>query len=243
MPWECFEVSVANKVAHVTLSRPERMNAMTLAFWRELPAIVRELDAGGAVRAAVLSSTGKHFSAGMDLSVFQDGTALDTSTVAARRRFAAKLAELQGSLSALAEVMGFEGELPRLAYAQASSELPAPTGPESDLVREALGFMDYEIRRCRIPVRLKPPWVALRVLGNRIALEQVLVNLMRNGIEAMRHLIQGDPKVKVIMLSMYSSGPLVQSVLAAGAASYVLKGSDFSELAEAIRSACGKGDS
>jgi len=60
-----------------------------------------------------------------------------------------------------------------------------------------------------------------------------------NGIEAMRHLIQGDPKVKVIMLSMYSSGPLVQSVLAAGASGYVLKGSDFSELATAIRSACG----
>jgi DNA-binding NarL/FixJ family response regulator len=58
-----------------------------------------------------------------------------------------------------------------------------------------------------------------------------------NGIEAMRHLIQNNPKVKVIMLSMYSSGPLVQSVLAAGASGYVMKGSDFAELAAAIRSA------
>jgi DNA-binding NarL/FixJ family response regulator len=56
-----------------------------------------------------------------------------------------------------------------------------------------------------------------------------------NGIEAMRHVIKDSPKVKVIMLSMYSSGPLVQSVLAAGATGYVLKGSDFAELAEAIR--------
>jgi DNA-binding NarL/FixJ family response regulator len=47
--------------------------------------------------------------------------------------------------------------------------------------------------------------------------------------------IKDSPKVKVIMLSMYSSGPLVQSVLAAGATGYVLKGSDFAELAEAIR--------
>ena len=61
-----------------------------------------------------------------------------------------------------------------------------------------------------------------------------------NGIEAMRHLIRINPTCKVIMLSMYSSGPLVQSVMAAGAAGYVLKGSDFSELAEAIRSACGR---
>ena len=59
-----------------------------------------------------------------------------------------------------------------------------------------------------------------------------------NGIEAMRHVIQSSPMVKVIMLSMYSSGPLVQSVLAAGATGYVMKGSDFSELSAAIRRAC-----
>ena len=39
----------------------------------------------------------------------------------------------------------------------------------------------------------------------------------------MRHVINNSPKVKVIMLSMYSSGPLVQSVLAAGATGYVMK--------------------
>jgi len=61
-----------------------------------------------------------------------------------------------------------------------------------------------------------------------------------NGIEAMRHLIRDRPEVKVIMLSMYSSGPLVQSVIAAGAAGYVLKGSDFAELAAAIRGARGR---
>ena len=99
---ECFEITVEAKVAHVRLSRPERMNAMTLAFWRELPAIVSELDGRGDVRAAVISSTGKHFTAGMDLSVFKEGPALDTSSVTARQRFLAKLVELQHSFSALA---------------------------------------------------------------------------------------------------------------------------------------------
>jgi DNA-binding NarL/FixJ family response regulator len=61
-----------------------------------------------------------------------------------------------------------------------------------------------------------------------------------NGIEAMRHLIRDNAGIKVIMLSMYSSTSLVKSVIAAGASGYVLKGSDFSELAEAIRSACGR---
>ena len=60
-----------------------------------------------------------------------------------------------------------------------------------------------------------------------------------NGIESMRHLIKDRPQVKVIMLSMYASGPLVQSVLAAGATEYVMKGADFSDLSAAIRRACG----
>ena len=100
---ECFEVSVDGKVAHIRLSHPERMNAMTLAFWREMPEIARELDARGDVRAAVISSTGKHFTAGMDLSVFQGSDSLGTDSVAAREKFREKLVELQQTFSALTE--------------------------------------------------------------------------------------------------------------------------------------------
>ncbi len=56
---------------------------MTRAFWTELPEAVRELDAGGAVRAIVISSTGKHFCAGMDLAVFTGGGAAPTAATAA----------------------------------------------------------------------------------------------------------------------------------------------------------------
>ncbi len=100
---ECFEVTVEGKVAHIRLSRPERLNVMTLGFWREIPEIARELDARGDVRAAVFSSTGKHFTAGMDLSVFQGAETLETDSVAARGRFRQKLIELQQSFSALAD--------------------------------------------------------------------------------------------------------------------------------------------
>jgi enoyl-CoA hydratase len=103
MGHECFEVSVEGKVAHIRLSRPERLNVMTLGFWRELPAIARELDARGDVRAGVISSTGKHFTAGMDLSVFQGSESLGTESVAARERFRQKLVELQQTFSALAQ--------------------------------------------------------------------------------------------------------------------------------------------
>jgi enoyl-CoA hydratase len=103
MGHECFEVSVEGKVAHIRLSRPERLNVMTLGFWRELPAIARELDARGDVRAGVISSTGKHFTAGMDLSVFQGSESLGTESVAARERFRQKLVELQQTFSELAQ--------------------------------------------------------------------------------------------------------------------------------------------
>lgn len=69
----CFDVEVANKVAHIRLNRPEQLNSMVREFWMELPEIVRQLDAGGDVRAIVLSSTGRHFCAGMDLGVFTSG--------------------------------------------------------------------------------------------------------------------------------------------------------------------------
>jgi enoyl-CoA hydratase len=73
MSYECFTVDIRDQVAHVTLSRPDAFNSMTRAFWKELPEIVRRIDDSAAARAIVLSSTGKHFTAGMDLSVFTSG--------------------------------------------------------------------------------------------------------------------------------------------------------------------------
>ena len=70
MAYTCFEVETADKVAHIRLSRSDALNSMVPAFWTELPRIVTELSDSGTVRAVVISSTGKHFSSGMDLSVF-----------------------------------------------------------------------------------------------------------------------------------------------------------------------------
>ncbi len=98
MGYECFELSTEGGVAHLKMSRPERRNAMTAAFWQELPQIVGGLD----VKALVISSTGPHFCAGLDVSMFASGS-LTTETVQARKIFRAKLEELQASLSSLAD--------------------------------------------------------------------------------------------------------------------------------------------
>ena len=70
MSYQCFNVTHHGAIAHVQLSRPEALNAMNAAFWLELPQCMRDLEASGQTRVIVISSTGKHFSAGMDLAVF-----------------------------------------------------------------------------------------------------------------------------------------------------------------------------
>ena len=102
MSYRCFDVTTSDKVAHVVLKRGDELNTMTPEFWSELPAIVNELSAGGSVRALVVSSTGKHFSAGMDLSVFGGALAPGDEVETGRRnshfRLMAKL--LQDSFTA-----------------------------------------------------------------------------------------------------------------------------------------------
>ena len=71
MAYECFDVSTDDQgIAHIVLNRPEKRNAMSPAFWDDLPKIVQELDASGDVKVIVISSTGPHFTAGIDLTMF-----------------------------------------------------------------------------------------------------------------------------------------------------------------------------
>lgn len=73
MSYECFDVEIADNIAHVKLNRPEKRNAMNPAFWREFPEIIGDIDNNARARVIVISSTGPHFSAGLDLSMFSGG--------------------------------------------------------------------------------------------------------------------------------------------------------------------------
>lgn len=103
---ECFAVEVEDKIAHIRLNRPEAMNAMNKAFWNELPAIVREIDREALARVIVISSTGKHFSAGMDLAVFAQDGAVTTDKIdrhVAAEAFRSNIRQIQSSFNALEE--------------------------------------------------------------------------------------------------------------------------------------------
>lgn len=100
-----LNVTIENHIAHVQLCRPEKLNSMIPEFWQELPKTVRLIDEHSAARVIVISSTGKHFSAGMDLSVFTPSGA-DSKLEPARRaeRLRRTVLELQDSFNALEEV-------------------------------------------------------------------------------------------------------------------------------------------
>jgi enoyl-CoA hydratase len=102
MAYRCFDVDISDAVAHVRLSRPDELNTMTPDFWRELPEIVTGISDDASARVVVISSSGRHFSAGMDLSVFT-GDALQADAEPGRRhaRLRSNAKVLQWSFTAL----------------------------------------------------------------------------------------------------------------------------------------------
>jgi enoyl-CoA hydratase len=74
---ECFSVTIEDQIAHVVLNRPDKRNSMNPAFWRELPVLIKDIDDHAKARVIVISSTGPHFSSGLDVTAFAGGGAGD----------------------------------------------------------------------------------------------------------------------------------------------------------------------
>ncbi len=72
MTYACFDVTIQDQIAHVTLNRPEKRNSMNPTFWAELPQIIRDIDEHARARVIVVSSTGPHFSSGLDTASFSN---------------------------------------------------------------------------------------------------------------------------------------------------------------------------
>ena len=74
-----FDVEINNSIAHIRFNRPEKRNSMNEDFWNLFPKEVEELDDSGDIRALIVSSTGPHFSSGIDLNMFKDDVVEDES--------------------------------------------------------------------------------------------------------------------------------------------------------------------
>lgn len=72
--YKSLSVTVADHVATLVFTNAKRSNAMGEAFWTEFPQAIKELAAQGDTRALVIYGEGDHFSAGIDLAMFQSPT-------------------------------------------------------------------------------------------------------------------------------------------------------------------------
>ena len=100
----CFSLTTEGHVAHLVLSRPEAMNTMGPTFWRELHDILTRLHAEGTARALVISSTGKHFSAGMDLQTFGGAISMDDASAEGRAAIFDLLTDMQHTFTLLEQL-------------------------------------------------------------------------------------------------------------------------------------------
>jgi len=101
MSYECFKVSIENNIAHIVLNRPEKRNAMNRPFWDELPKIVEEIDDNSQARVIVISSTGPHFTSGLDIGDFMGGDGKQISEITRAANFYSNVKRMQNTFSCL----------------------------------------------------------------------------------------------------------------------------------------------
>ncbi|MBT9499780.1 MAG: enoyl-CoA hydratase/isomerase family protein [Burkholderiaceae bacterium] len=170
-------------LAHLQLNRPERMNTMGPAFFPALRDVVRTLHDQGSTRALVISSSGKHFSAGMALDTFAgDDAMLATGSARARLSFQDSLRRLMDCFSALDEARfpvlcaiqgGCIGGALDLA---AACDLRYATGDAFFCVQEINIGMVADLGVLQRLPKLIPPGVAreLAFTGERLGAERAL---------------------------------------------------------------------
>lgn len=70
MAYENILYSVENKVAKITMNRPDKLNAMSPGLTQDILAGLKEAEADNGVKAIVLTGAGRAFCAGGDISGF-----------------------------------------------------------------------------------------------------------------------------------------------------------------------------
>lgn len=95
----CFSLGTTDLVAHLVLNRPAELNTMNPTFWRELDEALTKIHAEGTARALVISSTGKHFSAGMSLETFAGAISMDDQTPEGRAAIFDVLMDIQATFT------------------------------------------------------------------------------------------------------------------------------------------------
>ena len=97
----CFSLTIENHIAHLVLNRPEALNTMGPRFWSELDTVLTDMHKNKAARVLVISSAGKHFSAGMALENFAGAIQMDDQSPEGRAAIFDNLTAMQATFTKL----------------------------------------------------------------------------------------------------------------------------------------------
>lgn len=103
MDFKTLQIETKEGVARVMLNRPDKANAMIEAMWHELRDAMRWADETKEVRVVVIGGNGKHFTAGIDLSMLMNLNAnlKDDCVGRAREKLRRFILDLQDTLTSI----------------------------------------------------------------------------------------------------------------------------------------------
>jgi enoyl-CoA hydratase/carnithine racemase len=159
--YETLLVETSAPLARITLNRPERRNALSLALMNELTAVLRSLGQSREVGAVILAASGKVFSSGHDLSEMRGRT----------------IAEYRQLFDACVELMTAIQRIPQPVIAEVQG---MATAAGCQLVATCDLVVASEVAKFATPgVRIglfcSTPMVALtRAIGRKRALEMLM---------------------------------------------------------------------
>lgn len=108
---------------------------------------------------------------------------------------------------------------------------------DHEIVRRGLRTLLEADGSCRVVADAADGLTALQTVEKiKPALLILDLNMPRmHGLEVLKHVRAGSPNTRVIVLSMHNDEPYVIEALRAGAAAYLLKGSESQEIAQALK--------
>jgi enoyl-CoA hydratase len=103
-PFFQVEIIPETKTAILYFNRPEKLNAMSWPFWRDLPKVIDALEEDPEVRVVIIAGRGKSFSVGIDVFEFftNHQNALTGATAEAREELYRLILRMQEGFDRMA---------------------------------------------------------------------------------------------------------------------------------------------
>jgi enoyl-CoA hydratase len=204
MTYELLTFDVADRIATITVNRPDKLNALNDAVMAELRIAIAEARRRADIGAVLLTGAGRAFIAGADISEMVDQSPVEGKSRAVRgqqvlRRFETSPKPTLAAVNGFA--LGAGCELAMACHIRIASDKAKFGQPEVKL-----GIVPGYGGTQRLP----------RLVGKGRALELLLTGEMIDAAEAYRiglvnRIVPADeliPSARAMLLSMLAQGPL-----------------------------------